>query len=283
MKFDYVTRYEQLKNSSVLLYKYRSVLRGAMLTLLATINKKQDNTFLRCLYCHYVYDDQREEFEHVIQELKKIGRFVDTATCIRMLRGEEKIDKRYFHLSFDDGFRNHFTNIVPILKKHNVPAIFFVPSSLIDADWDEARKYCILTKYKGVIEMLRWSDLREMVSMGFEIGSHTRNHARFSDISGSKALLKDEILGSKRDIEINIDYECKYISWPYGRLSDANLESLQMVADAGYKACFGAYRGTVMPGATNIYSIPRHHFEVNWPLSHILYFTRGNMEVKKVM
>lgn len=250
-----------------------------MLTLLASINKKEDPAFLRCLYCHYVYDDQREEFDHVIKELKKIGQFVDTATCIKMLKGEERVDKRYFHLSFDDGFRNHFTNAVPVLKKNNVPAIFFVPSSLIDADWESAREYCHLTRYKGVIEILRWSDLREMVSMGFEIGSHTRNHARFSDISGSVDLMKDEIIGSKNDLEANIDYDCRYISWPYGQLSDANLESLQMVANAGYEACFGAYRGTVMPGVTNIYSIPRHHFEVNWPISHILYFARGNMEV----
>jgi peptidoglycan/xylan/chitin deacetylase (PgdA/CDA1 family) len=119
----------------------------------------------------------------------------------------------------------------------------------------------------------------EMMAHGYEIGSHTRTHARFSAISNSQLLLEDEILGSKRDLEAALNYECKYISWPYGRLVDADEESMKMVKRAGYRACFGAYRGTVEKGLTNVYSIPRHHFEVQWPIAHVKYFARGNMEV----
>jgi hypothetical protein len=91
-------------------------------------------------------------------------------------------------------------------------------------------------------------------------------------------LLDDEIGGSKKQIEEELGQECRYISWPYGRLSDADNESLKAVERAGYEACFGAYRGTVRPGETDLFSIPRHHFEVQWPVSHVLYFARGNME-----
>ena len=198
-----------------------------------------------------------------------------------MLQGERKIDKRYYHLSFDDGFRNNFTNALPILKKHEVPAIFFVPSSLIDASIDKTKKYCLeTTKYNSVIEMLKWSDLREMLSLGYEIGSHTKTHARFSAISHNKQLMEDEILGSKKQLEDNLDYECKYISWPYGTLTDADDKSLETAKIAGYTACFGAYRGTIMLNKTDIFSIPRHHFEAQWPISHVMYFARGNMEIK---
>jgi hypothetical protein len=92
--------------------------------------------------------------------------------------------------------------------------------------------------------------------------------------------MEDEILGSKKELEANLNYECKYISWPFGKLTDADSKSLKMVKDAGYAACFGAFRGTVEPGTTDIFSIPRHHFEVQWPISHVEYFARGNMEVK---
>jgi peptidoglycan/xylan/chitin deacetylase (PgdA/CDA1 family) len=126
--------------------------------------------------------------------------------------------------------------------------------------------------------MMSWRDLAEMVAAGYDIGSHTRTHARFSTISRETALMEDEILGSKRELEQNLNRECKYISWPYGRLSDADDQSLDMVQHAGYDACFGAYRGTVTPGKTNIFSIPRHHFEVQWPFSHVEYFSRGNRE-----
>ena len=283
MKNNYATRWSQAApRSSRFVGKWRSRFRYTALSLSAALNKNQEENYLRCIYCHYVFDDQKEDFDKLIRKLKSTGEFVDTPTCIQMLQGSRKIDRRYFHLSFDDGFRNNFTNAVPILRKYGIPAIFFVPSALIDSGWDEARKFCLeTTHYRAVIEMLRWSDLHEMVSLGFEIGSHTKTHARFSAISNNSMLLENEILGSKIELEANISgYECKYISWPYGKIKDADGESLEMVKKSGYQACFGAYRGSVKPGKTDITRIPRHQFEVQWPVSHIMYFTRGNREVK---
>lgn len=282
VKNNYATYWRQAAPlPSGLIGKMRVLLKDAVLSVSSIVNRKSDTNYLRCLFCHYVFDDQRENFDHLITELKKVGTFVDTETCIQMLQGKKKINQRYYHLSFDDGFRNNFTNALHILKKHEVPAIFFVPSSLIEANWADTQHYCLKTTgYKSVIEMLKWSDLREIISLGCEIGSHTKTHARFSTISNSKLLIENEIFGSKKELEANLNYECKYISWPYGRLTDADDKSLKMAKSAGYIACFGAYRGAVVPGLTDIFSIPRHHFEVQWRISHIKYFSRGNMESK---
>ncbi len=277
---NYATQWKQATpRPSGVAGRSRALLRDVALSLSSVSNRPSGETFLRCLFCHYVFDDQKEKFDSTIAELKTIGEFVDTDTCIDMLQGGG-IDGRYFHLSFDDGFRNNYTNALPILKKHKIPAIFFVPSSLIDASWTDTQHYCLNTgDYRSVIEMLRWSDLRDMISQGYEIGSHTKTHARFSDISNNRLLMEDEILGSKKELEKKCGYECKYISWPFGTLNDADDISLKMVEEAGYKACFGAYRGTVRPETTNIFSIPRHHFEVQWPNSHIMYFAKGNREL----
>ena len=266
---------------STITTKARAFLRNSILSFSSVISRGQSDTYLRCLYCHYVFDNQRDDFEKLIINLKKIGQFIDTDECIEMLKGNKEIDDRYFHLSFDDGFRNNFTNTFPILKKHNVHAIFFVPSLLIEDDWDSTKNYCMNTNnYRAVIEMMVWKELKELLMEGYEIGSHTKTHARFTEISHSEEMMEDEILGSKTDLEANLNYNCKYIAWPYGKLADADSKSLKMVKDAGYSACFGAYRGSVDPGAMNIFRIPRHHFEVHWPISHIEYFARGNMEVK---
>lgn len=259
--------------------KSRAIARNIILSVASRFTRKTKDDFLRCLFCHYVFDDQIKDFEKIIIELKNIGSFIDTDTCIKMLEGKTKIDNKYFHLSFDDGFRNHFTNALPILKLHKVPAIFFVPSSLIEANYEDAKHYCRnTTQYNAVIEMLKWSDLRKTLSDGYEIGSHTKTHARFSDISNNKLKMEDEIIGSKKELEINLHYECKYISYPFGRLADADNESLKSVKEAGYKACFGAHRGTVRSGSSGKFSIPRHQFEQQWPMSHIKYFALGNME-----
>ena len=258
----------------------RAFLRGTVLSLFSAVNRSLGDKFLRCLYCHYVFDDQRHQFERLIIKLKETGEFVNTDTCIQMLKSVKDIDGRYYHLSFDDGFRNVFTNALPILRKHDVPAILFIPSSMIEVSWEKTKSYCLeTTENNAVIELLRWDDMKELVSSGYEIGSHTKTHARFSAISHNAVILEDEILGSKEEIETHLGVPCKYISWPYGRLTDADDESLKMAQSAGYDACFGAYRGTIVPGATDIFSIPRHDFKVQWPVSHVEYFARGNMEV----
>jgi peptidoglycan/xylan/chitin deacetylase (PgdA/CDA1 family) len=276
----YATRWKQAAPMPTgIVGKARSALRHVTLSTLSLANRSLDESFLRCLYCHTVFDDQIQEFERLLLELKRTGTFVDTDTCVQMLSGEKTIDNRYYHLSFDDGFRNNFVNALPILRKHDIPCIFFVPSSLIDASWDSTKVFCRqTTRYRDVIEMMKWEDLAQVILSGYEVGSHTRTHARFSAISHDCTLLQDEILGSKQELEMHLGVPCKYISWPYGRITDADAVSLEVAKSSGYQACFGAFRGSVIPAATDIFRIPRHHFEVQWPVSHIKYFARGNME-----
>ena len=256
----------------------RRFLRNVTLTTLAEIQKVSSRNFLRAMYCHYVFDDQREQFEEIIVSLKKIGTFIDTDTCLEMLTGNRPIDGRYLHLSFDDGFRNIFQNAVPILQRHQVPAAFFVPTSLMEASWDRTADYCKLVHMTGMTEIIGWDELQEMSRMGFEIGSHTRTHARFSAISQNPALMENEILGSKHDLEDRLGKECKYIAWPFGENSDADSLSLQMTQQSGYRGCFSAVRGTVNPQTTHHFRIPRHHFEAESPLAHIKGFARGMWE-----
>jgi peptidoglycan/xylan/chitin deacetylase (PgdA/CDA1 family) len=256
-----------------------SLARSQLLSLLSAVPKKRPEKFLRGLYCHYVFDDQRKEFERLITQLMTQGQFINTDTCLEMLQGKREIDGRYFHLSFDDGFRNIYTNAFPILKKYSIPAVHFVPSQLMDADWSQAAHYCLeTTRYRAVIEMCKWNDLREMAAAGIEIGSHSRTHARLASISHNLGALKNEIAGSKQDIEAHLGRECRFFAWPYGTPDDVDATTLKIVERAGYKACFGAYRGSIAPGKTSIMSVPRHLFEPQWPLSHIEFFAGGRAD-----
>ena len=257
----------------------RSACRHAYLSLLAALDRSDEDRFLRCMYCHYVFDDQREGFRTLMRKLMGSGTFVDTDTCIRMLRGESPIEGRCYHLSFDDGFRNCFTNALPVLHELGIPALFFVPPGLIHGESAaERERWMSATAYRAPIEILRWDDLEEMIARGYEVGSHTRRHVRLSAISDDPRRLEDEIAGSKADLEERLGIECRYISWPYGRRRDVDRVSLEAVRRAGYHACFGGHRGTVRPGRTDAFRIPRHHFEVQWPVSHVRYFLRGRRE-----
>lgn len=257
----------------------KRVARDTALSLAAMVPSRRQPTFLRCLYCHYVFDDQLDKWERILVQLKRLGQFVSTDEAAEMVAGSRAIDGRYFHLSFDDGFRNNYTNAFPILRKHGIPAMFFIATAMMDGTWTEADWYRRERTFNaGTLELMRWDDVRHMRDSGYEIGSHTRTHARFTDISGDPRRLEDELVGSKQDLENALGVPCKYISWPYGGKQDADSLSLNAVKQAGYAACFGAYRGSIIPGRTDRFQIPRHHFEAHWPLRHIRYFAEGHME-----
>ena len=257
----------------------RQAIRGAALSGLARNASWPTSPFLRCLYCHYVFDDQEGMFRAQMEMLLEKGRFVDTETLLKMRSGDVAIDGPTFHLSFDDGFKNHHANAARVLRELGVPALFFVPTGFIGADLETARRYAVdIADYQAPIEMMSWDEVTELVTWGFDVGSHTRHHARLSHL-GEDARLRDEIAGSKEDLEARLGQPCSTISWPFGTLDDISGRALEIVEESGYEACFGAYRGTVEPGKTDVMSIPRHHFEVQWPVSHVRYFAQGNREI----
>jgi len=234
--------------------------------------------FLRGLYCHYVFPDQADDFRRLLDALGRIGRFVPTGECLDLLEGRRPIDGRLFHLSFDDGFRNHRTVAATVLAERGIRAAFFVPTAMVGAPPDEVARYCRRIEYPARIEMMDWDDVAALHAAGHEIGSHTRTHARFSELSADPARLHDEIAGSRDDLTRRLGVDCATISWPFGRRVDADDASLAAARAAAYRACFGAFRGTIVPGITDPFAIPRHHFEAEWPVSHVTYFARGNRE-----
>ena len=271
--------YNDVRGQTRGLDRLRELARHCALSVHSLFLRPSKAPALRLLYSHYVFHDQRKQFESIIRYLQSIGEFIGTDQVLDVLHGRVPLERNSFHLSFDDGFRSVVANALPILRAHGVPAILFVPTAIISAPsghFEQIRR--ISETSKSNIEVATWADLEEVRAAGFEIGSHTRTHARLSDVLKSKSAIEDEIFGSKMDLERRLGGECRYMSWPYGRLEDANEDSLDVVRRAGYKACFGAFRGRIVPTVTNAFRIPRHHIEPEWPLAHVKCFAHGAWE-----
>jgi peptidoglycan/xylan/chitin deacetylase (PgdA/CDA1 family) len=257
----------------------RAGARSAFLRLAGSLAQPRERSFLRCLYLHYVYDDQVERFRALLRALQKIGDFVTADEAVAIARGEKPLVRRCFHLSIDDGFDNVHRNAFPVLCELDVPATLFVPSAWIGTPEPVARDMWWMHDSAPVpTRPMTWEQLREMSRYGYEIGSHTRRHARLSDVSGDPQRLADEVAGSRREIEDAVGRPCRYIAWPFGTARDVDEASLAAVEEAGYEGCFSALRGRVTPGVTSRFSIPRHHFEPEWPRSHVCYFALGGRE-----
>ena len=85
-------------------------------------------------------------------------------------------------LTFDDGYVDNYAELLPILKRHSVPATCFVTSR-----FDDPR-------------FLSREQLREMDASGLvEIGGHTSGHCVLTSVDLAEA--REQIRANKRDLE----------------------------------------------------------------------------------
>lgn len=68
------------------------------------------------------------DFEKTIIYLKKNFVIVPLPELFSIQAQNKKLDKKTIALTFDDGYINNFTQALPVLKKHNVPATFYLIS-----------------------------------------------------------------------------------------------------------------------------------------------------------
>ncbi len=98
-----------------------------------------------------------EEFEHHMEYIKNLTTFK-----IEELNGMKyKLPKNSILVTFDDGYKNNYTNAFPILKKYNIKATIFLN-----------------TKYIGTDESyLNWDEIKEMYQSGLiDFQMHTHSH-----------------------------------------------------------------------------------------------------------
>lgn len=131
-------------------------------------------------------------------------------------------------LTFDDGYEDNYTNLLPLLKKYNARAVIYVLAdrSVKNNSWD---------MYKGEPEAPLMNDeqLLECHKSGLvEIGSHGMSHRHLPLLNESGAA--QEISGSKQKLESIISDEVVSFAYPYGDYGERETE---MVKQAGY--CFG--------------------------------------------
>lgn len=113
-------------------------------------------------------------------------------------------------LTFDDGYADNFSNAMPILHKHRIPATLFVITGDVgqrNVVWDEAGEDL-------PADILSWEMIRELHRRGWEIGSHAHQHIHFGN--HDEAVQAEAIRKSIEHIEKHLGVVPMSFAYPYG-------------------------------------------------------------------
>ena len=142
-----------------------------------------------------------------------------------------------FAVTFDDGLTSVRDLAFPVLQRAGVPATVFACTA-----WVGRTEPMDLGHGRGVpgdqLVSLGWDDLGVLRDAGWEIGSHSRTHRRLTGLADAE--LRDELEGSRRDVERRLGTACRALAYPHG---DVDRRVIAAARDAGYSLAFAARAG----------------------------------------
>lgn len=122
--------------------------------------------------------------------------------AVNTLKGRA-YDPKSVVITFDDGYRDFYTEALPILREYRMTATLFVVTGLT----------CNLrSRFKGK-DCLTWAEVKELRLNEIEVGSHTETHPELNSMK--PARIEDEVGRSKQTIEEKTGDPVHSFSYPY--------------------------------------------------------------------
>jgi peptidoglycan/xylan/chitin deacetylase (PgdA/CDA1 family)/broad-specificity NMP kinase len=181
-----------------------------------------------------------QEFERQMAYIREHYTPVALSDVVAHARGEKILPAGAVAVTFDDGYADMATAVLPILQKHKIPATLFLTTDVSFST----------SPYK--LARITWEDIRTLHESGLvTIESHGRAHPHLPRLSEEKA--GEELTGALHDIEERLGVRPRYFAYPFG---DRTELIDQMILTAGYDAAFSIREGFVKAGS-DVRHIPR--------------------------
>ncbi len=154
-------------------------------------------------------------------------------------------------LTFDDGFRDNYETVLPLLRDRGLRAFVFVLPPLVDEGaalvWPEVAADA---ERFASMRSVTWEMLEEMKEGGFEVGAHTLTHPHLPDLNDE--ALERELRESRERVEERLG-SCDTLAYPFGEWSPRVAAA---AARCGYRFAFSLPTERGQRGADEL-SIPR--------------------------
>ncbi|ELR63994.1 Polysaccharide deacetylase [Photobacterium marinum] len=179
----------------------------------------------KSVFAPYLHIDMLEKH---FKLLKKMGfetltfaDFQDRGTMSRLEAG-----KRYIMITVDDGYRDNYELLFPLLKKYGFKAVIYTVTGVDYNRWDVENP----GQAEKRAELMTPKQIKEMADSGLvEFGGHTLTHPKLSQLTRDEQ--QHEIAENKAQLEKIIGKPLVSFAYPYG---DHNQESKDIAKEQGF-------------------------------------------------
>lgn len=200
-----------------------------------------NNTNLDC-FCETKSFYQQMEFlsnsDHEVISLKQ---------AVDLICTKGHIDRKFVVLTFDDGCEKFYDITFPILKKFNFPSTIYPVVGCLgqQASWG--------LKNNPDLKILSKDMIIELSRLGVEIGAHTVDHVKLTQIETTKLI--GQVRGSKDKIEQFLGKNIDSFAYPHGAFNKQIAEVVEETGFTNALTCINNYAET----AESMFQIPRKY------------------------
>ncbi len=197
-------------------------------------------------------------FKLDMEQILKVFKPVSLSEVIESVENNRPFSRPSFLLTFDDGLRECFDVVAPVLLEKGIPAVFFINSGFIGnkdlffrfkvsllIEKMKSKKFMSKQFQKKKNMLLKYSihenvtldqladsmeidyfqflrnqkpymdavQIQKLLDWGFDIGSHSLNHALFSDLCLEDQI--DQVLNSIQILENQFQLKNKVFAFPF--------------------------------------------------------------------
>lgn len=195
------------------------ILAFALLVFISWLTMTPAPQGVLVLEYHHVSDDVEDEgwaytvpvadFKEQLDYLQAQGyTTISMQDFVRAKKGKQELPDKPLILTFDDGYEDNYTVLLPMLEERGMKATVYMVTNSIGR--------------KGY---LSWNQLRDMQNRGIELGSHTANHQPLTSLERDKQA--EEMKLSKLLMEWNGLKTIFTFSYPNGAYDEGMPELLK--------------------------------------------------------
>jgi peptidoglycan/xylan/chitin deacetylase (PgdA/CDA1 family) len=178
----------------------------------------------------------RAQFAAQMQALKQAGYTAVTLGEVwKSWHANGPLPRRPIVVSFDDGYRSHSTNALPVLRAFGWPGVLNLELKNIRPDY-------------GLTD----SEIRGLIAAGWEIDSHTIDHPDLRTVDAAR--LQYELVASRAEIRQRFGQPADFFCYPAGKYDATVIAAVQR---AGYLAATTTNPGLAQPAEADRFVLNR--------------------------